>query len=120
MNYVNVMISSIFLSFPGSDAPFSRTLSTLGPILVAQYLQVKFVSIITCHEAPRDVDVFSRKSLAISGLSDLWHVWYGQFQVTVFSLFSYVLLCNHEYIHYLNHRQAKDYITRRNETERKL
>ena len=45
----------------------------------------------------------------------------GQFQVTVFSRFCYVLLCNHEYIHCLNHdRQAKDYITRRNETERKL
>ena len=34
--------------------------------------------------------------------------------------FYYVLLCNHEYIHCLNQRQAKDYITRRNETERKL
>ena len=44
----------------------------------------------------------------------------GQFQVTVFSRFCYVLLCNHEYIHCLNHRQAKDYVTRRNETERKL
>ena len=44
----------------------------------------------------------------------------GQFQVTVFSRFCYVLLCNHEYIHCLNHRQAKDYITRRNETEIKL
>ena len=44
----------------------------------------------------------------------------GQFQVTVFSRFRYVLLCIHEYIHCLNHRQAKDYITRRNETERKL
>ena len=44
----------------------------------------------------------------------------GQFQVTVFSRFCYVLLCNHEYIHCLNHRQTKDYITRRNETERKL
>ena len=44
----------------------------------------------------------------------------GQFQVTVFSRFCYVLLCNHEYIHCLNHRQAKDYITRRNETDRKL
>ena len=32
----------------------------------------------------------------------------------------YVLLCNHDYIHCLNHRQAKYYITRRNETERKL
>ena len=38
----------------------------------------------------------------------------------VFSRFCYVLLCNHEYIHCLNHRQAKDYITRRNETKRKL
>ena len=44
----------------------------------------------------------------------------GQFQVTVFPRFCYVLLCNHEYIHCLNHIQAKDYITRRNETERKL
>ena len=44
----------------------------------------------------------------------------GQFQVTVFSRFCYVLLCNHEYIHCLNHRQAKDYITRCNETERKF
>ena len=44
----------------------------------------------------------------------------GQFQVTVISRFCYVLLCNHEYIHCLNHRQAKDYITRHNETERKL
>ena len=44
----------------------------------------------------------------------------GQFQDTVFSRFCYVLLCNHEYIHCLNHRQAKDYITRRNETGRKL
>ena len=44
----------------------------------------------------------------------------GQFQVAVFSRFCYVLLCNHEYIHYLNHRQAKDYITRRNETDKKL
>ena len=44
----------------------------------------------------------------------------GQFQVTVFSWFCYVVLCNHEYIHCLNYRQAKDYITRRNETERKL
>ena len=44
----------------------------------------------------------------------------GQFQVTVFSQFCYVLLCNHDYIHCLNHRQAKDYITRCNETERKL
>ena len=43
-----------------------------------------------------------------------------QFQVTVFSRFCYVLLCNHEYIHCLNHRQAKDYITRHNETERQL
>ena len=43
----------------------------------------------------------------------------GQFQVTVFSQFCYVLLCNHEYIQCLNHRQAKDYITRRNKTERK-
>ena len=41
----------------------------------------------------------------------------GQFQVTVFSRFCYVLLCNHEYIHCQSHRQAKDYITRRNETE---
>ena len=51
-----------------------------------------------------------------------WYVWayIGQFQVTVFSQFCYVLLCNHDYIHCLNHRQAKDYITRRNETERKL
>ena len=45
---------------------------------------------------------------------------YERFQVTVFSRFCYVLLCNHEYIHCLNHRQAKDYITRRNKTERKL
>ena len=44
----------------------------------------------------------------------------GQFQVTVFSRFCYILLCNHECIHYLNYRQANDYITRRNETERKL
>ena len=44
----------------------------------------------------------------------------GQFQVTVFSRFCYVLLCNHDYFHCLNHRQAKDYITVRNETERKL
>ena len=44
----------------------------------------------------------------------------GQFQVTVFPQFCYVLLCNHEYIHCLNHRQVKDYITWRNETERKL
>ena len=44
----------------------------------------------------------------------------GQFQVTVFVRFCYVLLCNHEYIHCLNHRQAKDYIIRRNETERNL
>ena len=44
----------------------------------------------------------------------------GQFQVTVFSRFCYVLLCNHEYILCLNNRQAKDYITRCNETERKL
>ena len=44
----------------------------------------------------------------------------GQFQVTVFSRFCYVLFCNHEYIHCLNHRQAKYYITRRNETKRKL
>ena len=37
----------------------------------------------------------------------------GQFQVTVFSRFCYVLLCNHEYIHCLNHtRQAKAYITK--------
>ena len=43
----------------------------------------------------------------------------GQFQVTVFSRFCYILLYNHEYIYCLNHRQAKDYITRRNETERK-
>ena len=43
-----------------------------------------------------------------------------QFQVTVFSRFCYVLLCNHEYIHCLNHRQAENYITRRNKTERKL
>ena len=48
------------------------------------------------------------------------HCYIGQFQVTVFSRFCYVLLCNHEYIHCLNHRQAKDYITRGNETERKL
>ena len=45
---------------------------------------------------------------------------YGQIQVTVFSRFCYALVCNHEYIHCLNHRQAKDYITRRNETKRKL
>ena len=32
----------------------------------------------------------------------------------------YVLLCNHKYIHCLNHRQANDYITRRNETEKKF
>ena len=44
----------------------------------------------------------------------------GQFQVTVFPRFCYVLLCNHEYIRCQNRRQAKDYITRRNETERKL
>ena len=44
----------------------------------------------------------------------------GQFQVIVFSRFCYVLLCNHEYIHCMNYRQGKDYITRRNETERKL
>ena len=51
----------------------------------------------------------------------LYYVPYnGQFLVTVFSRFCYVLLCNCEYIHCLNHRQAKDYITRRNETERKL
>ena len=55
--------------------------------------------------------------LSVSGF--LWQ-YIGQFQVTVFSRFCYVLLCNHEYIHCLNHRQAKDYITRRNETERKL
>ena len=48
------------------------------------------------------------------------HLSNGQFQVTVFSQFCYVLLCNHEYIHCLNHRQAIDYITRRNETKRKL
>ena len=42
----------------------------------------------------------------------------GLFQVTVFPRFCYVVLCNHEYIHCLNHRQAKDYIIRRNETER--
>ena len=47
-------------------------------------------------------------------------IYNGQFQVTVFSRFRYVLLCNHIYIHCLNHRQAKDYITRRNETERKF
>ena len=44
----------------------------------------------------------------------------GQFQITVFSRFSYVLLCNHEYFNSMNHRQAKDYITRCNKTERKL
>ena len=44
----------------------------------------------------------------------------GQFQVTVFSRFCYVLLCNHEYIHCLNHQQAKDYIRSRNKTEREL
>ena len=43
-----------------------------------------------------------------------------QFQIIVFSRFCYVLLCNHEYFHCLNHRQTKDYITRRNKTERKL
>ena len=37
------------------------------------------------------------------------HLSNGQFQVTVFSRFCYILLCNHEYIHCLNHRQAKDY-----------
>ena len=42
----------------------------------------------------------------------------GSFKL-VFSRFCYIL-CNHEYIHYLNHRQAEDYITRRNETEKKL
>ena len=50
----------------------------------------------------------------------LIELYIGQFQVTVFSRFCYVLLRNHEYIHCLNQRQAKDYITRRNETERKL
>ena len=40
----------------------------------------------------------------------------GQFQITVFSRFCYVLLCNHEYFHCLNHRQTEDYITRRNKT----
>ena len=43
----------------------------------------------------------------------------GSFKLQFSLAFSYVLLCNHEYIHCLNHRQAKDYITRRNETERK-
>ena len=59
-----------------------------------------------------------RKYLEINAL--LYNTHIGQFQVTVFSRFCYVLLCNHEYIHCLNHRQAKDYIRRRNETERKL
>ena len=45
----------------------------------------------------------------------------GQFQVTVFSWFCYILSCNHEYIHCLNHRKAKEYITIScNETEGKL
>ena len=45
----------------------------------------------------------------------------GQFQVTVFGFVTscYVIM-NIGPIHCLNHRQAKDYITRRNETERKL
>ena len=55
----------------------------------------------------------------VSYVLQKWYRYIGQFQVTVFSRFCYVLLCNHEYIHCLNHRQAKDYITRRNETERK-
>ena len=56
----------------------------------------------------------------IEEASDKTNPYIGQFQVTVFSRFCYVLLCNHEYIHCLNHRQAKDYITRHNETKRKL
>ena len=57
--------------------------------------------------------------LALCQLQKTWK-YSGQFQVTVFSRFCYVLLCNHKYIHCLNHRQAKDFITRCNETERKL
>ena len=68
------------------------------------------------------------RSTRILNLKPNWQIWIKyrpeydswQFQVTVFSRFCYVLLCNHEYIHCLNHRQAKDYITRRNKTERKL
>ena len=60
------------------------------------------------------------KAKEISAVTLAWYKYYGQFQVTVFPRFCYVLLYNHEYIHCLNHRQAKDYITRRNETERKL
>ena len=56
-----------------------------------------------------------RKNISPPGQVDI-----GQFQVTVFFRFCYVLLRNHEYIHCLNHRQAEDYITRRNKTERKL
>ena len=43
-----------------------------------------------------------------------------QFQIKVFSRFCYVMLYNHEYIHRLNNRQTKDYITRRNKSKRKL
>ena len=42
----------------------------------------------------------------------------ASFQIMDFSWFCYVLLCNHEYFHCLNHRQTKDYKTRRNKTER--
>ena len=41
------------------------------------------------------------------------------FQIILFSWFCYVLLCNHENFHCLNHdRQTKDYITCRNKTEK--
>ena len=62
-----------------------------------------------------------RGCLIILSVNHSTVIYSGQFQVTVFSRFCYVLLCNHECIHCLNHyRQAEDYITRRKETERKL
>ena len=52
---------------------------------------------------------------------ELYCLYIVQFQIIVFSWLCYGLLCNHEYFNCLNHRQSKNYITRRkNKTESKL
>ena len=79
-------------------------------------IHVRLLQVIKSYKQPVQQIAFLFMITAIDNQHLHWPVSNDSF----LPVFLYVLLCNHEYFHYLNHRQANDYITRCNKTERKL